>query len=182
MEISSTTSNLEQSCGDVDAPGIFAPVEKPVNEITEDMTKVEENPAEASMFQRGNGVGGQASYGNRRLYVGNISNEVTEETLREFFHENGLTPEAIGKVSLRNGYAFVECRDSAMASLAVEKCNMKTFMNTIIRVEAAEKPGYKPRVTGRRATSFVLVKNCKLQTYNKLLLPNFLSCIGRFVL
>lgn len=101
-------------------------------------------------------------FGNRRLYIGNISNEVTEEMLRDFFHDNGFKPEAIGKVILRNGYAFVDCLDSATATSAADKCNMKTFMNTVLRVEAAERPGFKPRGVGRqRSSTQIVVKNCK---------------------
>ncbi|ODM86717.1 Nuclear and cytoplasmic polyadenylated RNA-binding protein PUB1 [Orchesella cincta] len=106
--------------------------------------------------------GSKNKFGNRKLYVGNVSNEVTEDGLREFFSENGLDEDVIVKVILRNGYAFVECRDSEIATVAVEKCNAKTFMNTVLRVEPAERPEFRPRMASRqRSTSQLLVKNCK---------------------
>ncbi|CAL8131474.1 unnamed protein product [Orchesella dallaii] len=118
--------------------------------------------------------GSRNKFGNRKLYVGNVSNEVTEDGLREFFSDNGLDSDVIVKVILRNGYAFVECRDPEIASVAVEKCNAKTFMNTVLRVEPAERPEFRPRLASRqRSTSQLLVKNCSSETTLKELQTEF---------
>ena len=86
---------------------------------------------------------------NKRLYVGNLSYDVTEKELRELFAEFGEV--AFAKVINRSdgrskGFGFVEMGDEAMAAAAMEKLNQSTFMErTIVVSEAKEQEARSPR-------------------------------------
>lgn len=54
-----------------------------------------------------------------KLYVGNLSPEVTETSLRQLFADNNISCGAI--LVKRGGYAFVDLPDQESADLAIDK-------------------------------------------------------------
>ncbi|MFC2159260.1 RNA recognition motif domain-containing protein [Actinomycetota bacterium] len=86
---------------------------------------------------------------NKRLYVGNLSYQVTEKELQELFGEFGEV--AFAKVINRSdgrskGFGFVEMAEEAEAAAAMEKLNQSTFMErTIVVSEAKEQEARSPR-------------------------------------
>jgi len=60
-----------------------------------------------------------------KLYIGNLSSDVTENSLRQLFFENNVT---CGTVLVkRGGYAFVDCPDQNSADRAIDKLNGKLY-------------------------------------------------------
>lgn len=58
-----------------------------------------------------------------KLYVGNLSQEVTETSLRQLFADNNISCGAI--LVKRGGYAFVDLPDQLSADRAIDKLNGK---------------------------------------------------------
>lgn len=108
---------------------------------------------------RSNGSLGQSC---TKLYVGNLASDVTEDDLKIFFAGFNILPSSILKIVLKRGFAFVEFRDQSVADMAIEKCDEKPFMNTIIRLEPAMRTeGRVVDVIGKDIVQ-VLISNCKL--------------------
>ena len=77
----------------------------------------------------------------RRLYVGNISFRVTEESLKEFFSKAGavvstklIMDAATGR---SRGFGFVEMESDAEAQKAIEMLNGSSFMERNLVVNEA---------------------------------------------
>jgi cold-inducible RNA-binding protein len=84
----------------------------------------------------------------RKIYVGNLSYNTTEETLRELFGQYGevtsvnmVTDRASGR---SRGFAFVEMATDEAAAAAVEGVNGKTVDDRELKVAEA-----RPREEGR---------------------------------
>ncbi len=83
-----------------------------------------------------------------RLFVGNLSYEVTEADLREYF--SSLAP--VTHVSIpvdretgkRRGFAFVELSDDAQADEAIRRFNNQTFRGRPIAVSEARARESRP--------------------------------------
>jgi RNA recognition motif-containing protein len=80
---------------------------------------------------------------NSKLYVGNLSEMTTEDTLWSLFSESGtvVTVDLIkDRVSLRSkGYAFIVMSNPAEAVTAVEILNGRSVDNSQIRVTFAQR-------------------------------------------
>ena len=81
---------------------------------------------------------------NNKLYVGNISFETDENTLREFFGKAG----AIKSVTIPmdrmtnqpRGFAFVEMASPAEALKAIQLCDGRDLNGRTLRVNEAKPP------------------------------------------
>jgi RNA recognition motif-containing protein len=102
---------------------------------------------------RNNGGGG-------KVYVGNLSTEVTDEHLFDFFVSGGIDAQRITKVVVKSGFAFVEFVDQVTVDEAVAACNGKPFMNTVVRVEQSFRTSENSRYQPSKLIQ-VLVSNCK---------------------
>lgn len=61
---------------------------------------------------------------NNKLYIGNLSPTVNEESLRDLLKDkSGSLPASV--LVKRGGYAFVECTDPSAAEKAIESLNGK---------------------------------------------------------
>lgn len=89
---------------------------------------------------------------NKRLYVGNLSYQVTEKELQELFGEFGEV--AFAKVITRSdgrskGFGFVEMGEEDHAKAAMEKLNQSTFMERTIVVNEAKEQEARPQRNDR---------------------------------
>jgi RNA recognition motif-containing protein len=79
---------------------------------------------------------------NSKLYVGNLSYQVTEEELRTMFSQAGTIQEvAIPVDRMTNqprGFAFVTMGTDAEAQKAISMCNGKTLGQRQIRVNVSQ--------------------------------------------
>jgi RNA recognition motif-containing protein len=78
----------------------------------------------------------------KRVYVGNLSYQTTEDTLRELFSEYGEV-ESVSVITDRytgrsKGFAFVEMTDDEAAETAIGELNGKSVDDRTIRVEKAK--------------------------------------------
>lgn len=64
-----------------------------------------------------------------KLYVGNLSADVSESSLRQLFLDNNISCGAI--LVKRGGYAFVDCPDQSSADRAIDKLNGKIKIKII---------------------------------------------------
>lgn len=92
----------------------------------------------------------------KRLYVGNVSYQVTEDDLKELFSKAGqvvsvrlITDAATGRL---RGFGFVEFGTDAEAEKAITMYDETDFMNRKLVVRVA-KEREKP-APGRRKTSY----------------------------
>ena len=92
----------------------------------------------------------------KKLYVGSISFNATEESLRELFSSIGevesvkvITDQDTGR---SKGFGFVEMSSEEDAKKAIEQLNGKTFMERALIVNEArpQQPREKTRVRRRR--------------------------------
>jgi len=88
-----------------------------------------------------------------KLYVGNLSFQVTEEELRDLFKEAG-TVESVRIISDRDtgrsrGFAFVEMASEEEAKAAIEKYNGYSFKEREIVVNMARPRTEKESFGGR---------------------------------
>jgi cold-inducible RNA-binding protein len=88
---------------------------------------------------------------NNRLYVGNLSYDITSDSLRTAFAECGevgdlkiVTDRETGRA---RGFAFVTMRTEAEAAYAVERLNNSMLDGRAMRVNIAEE---RPRNDGPR--------------------------------
>lgn len=89
-----------------------------------------------------------------KMYVGNLSFQVTEEDLKELFKEAG-TVESVKVVTDRDtgrprGFAFVEMASEEEAKSAIEKFNGFSFKEREIAVNIARPRPEKRDLGGRR--------------------------------
>src|SRR5918911_5029747 len=89
------------------------------------------------------------------IYVSNLSFNVQDEDLREFFTEYGdvtsakvITDKFTGK---SRGFGFVEMSDDEAAKKAIAELDQASVDNRTIRVMEAKPKEYKPRGGGFRS-------------------------------
>ena len=85
----------------------------------------------------------------KKLYVGNLSYDVTKEELEKIFSEYGSVSDAI-IISDRDsgrpkGFGFVEMEDSSEADKAIKELDGKTINDRNIRVNEARPKTSHPR-------------------------------------
>ena len=95
----------------------------------------------------------------KRLYVGNMSYDTTEEGLKEFFSQVGTVESAtvlIDRMTNRpRGFGFVEMSTDEEAMKAVETLNEKELDGRKLVVNEARPQGDKPaRSSGGRSGGF----------------------------
>jgi RNA recognition motif-containing protein len=88
-----------------------------------------------------------------RLFVGNLSFNTTEDTLRSVFAETGMTVNEIKMVTDREtgrprGFAFVEMADQASATKAMDALNGRELDGRDLNVSEARERA--PRMGGSR--------------------------------
>ncbi|XP_067650630.1 insulin-like growth factor 2 mRNA-binding protein 2 isoform X2 [Haliotis asinina] len=84
-----------------------------------------------------------------RLYIGNLSTDVTEGTLRGLFEEQGV---AVNNILLKRSFAFVDCPDQENVDKAIENLNGYNLLGFVMQVE--------PSVSRRsRKTNKIQIKN-----------------------
>ena len=81
---------------------------------------------------------------NKKLYVGNLSYQTSEEELKELFAEAGEV-ESVKIITDRytghsRGFGFVEMATPEAASKAIELFNGKVWMDRSLRVNEANPP------------------------------------------
>ncbi|XP_023022022.1 insulin-like growth factor 2 mRNA-binding protein 3-A [Leptinotarsa decemlineata] len=76
-----------------------------------------------------------------KLYVGNLPNETSENSLRQLFLEQNLACTNI--LVKRGGYAFVDCPDQSSADRAIDKLNGVNFKGSVLVVEPSVASGRK---------------------------------------
>ncbi|XP_052095924.1 insulin-like growth factor 2 mRNA-binding protein 2 isoform X4 [Mytilus californianus] len=68
-----------------------------------------------------------------RVYCGNLSPAVNEETLRDLFEEHDI--EIAGNVLVKRNYAFVDCPDQVNVDKAIDKLNQYNLLGSVMQVE-----------------------------------------------
>ena len=81
----------------------------------------------------------------KKLYVGNIPYQATEEELRSWFEQAGVTVESAALVRDRysgepRGFGFVEINDDTQAQTAIDTMNGKDFLGRNLIVNEARPP------------------------------------------
>jgi len=88
----------------------------------------------------------------KKLYVGGLSYDTTEETLKEFFSQAGTVESATiitDKMSGRSkGFGFVEMSNEDEARKAIETLNGKELDGRTITVAEARPQEFRPRSGG----------------------------------
>ncbi len=87
---------------------------------------------------------------SKRLYVGNIPYQTSEEQLRSLFEDAGGTVAEVKIVTDREtgrprGFAFVELETDAQADAAVDALNGKAFGGRPLTVSEAKERSQSPR-------------------------------------
>ncbi|MFC1558516.1 RNA recognition motif domain-containing protein [candidate division KSB1 bacterium] len=80
---------------------------------------------------------------NNKLYVGNLSYQVTNEQLKELFSSYGEI-ESVNIIEGK-GFGFVEMADAAAAQKAKEELDGKDFEGRTMKVNEARPPKSRPR-------------------------------------
>ena len=62
-----------------------------------------------------------------RVYCGNLSPAVNEETLRDLFEEHSI--EVAGNILVKRNYAFVDCPDQDNVDKAIDKLNREYLLH-----------------------------------------------------
>src|SRR3989304_472015 len=88
---------------------------------------------------------GRRSHPVKKLYVGNVPYQATEEELRSFFEQAGVTVESAALVRDRysgepRGFGFVEIVDDNQAQQAIDSLNGKDFLGRNLLVNEARPP------------------------------------------
>jgi RNA recognition motif-containing protein len=88
----------------------------------------------------------------KKLYVGGLSYDTTEESLKELFSQAGTVESAViitDKMSGRSkGFGFVEMSTEEEAQKAIETLNGKEFESRTITVNEARPMEERPRQGG----------------------------------
>jgi len=84
-----------------------------------------------------------------QIYVGNMSYQTTEESIKDLFEEYG-TVEKVTMIMDREtqrpkGFGFVVMSDDTAAAKAVEELNQKEFDGRTLKINEAKPKEYKPR-------------------------------------
>ena len=88
-----------------------------------------------------------------KLYVGNLSYNTTDESLKEFFSQSGTVTSASiiqDRLSGRSkGFGFVEMSTPEEAQAAIDACNNQELDGRTIVVNEARPKTDRPRDNGR---------------------------------
>lgn len=89
---------------------------------------------------------------SKKLYVGNLAYEVTEEDIRKMFADLGSI-ESVALITDRDtgrskGFAFVEMENDEEAAAAIEQLNGKDFEGRTLNVSEARPREERPRGRG----------------------------------
>lgn len=81
----------------------------------------------------------------KKLYIGNIPYQATEEELRSWFEQAGVTVESAALVRDRysgepRGFGFVEITNDEQAQTAIDTMNGKDFLGRNLIVNEARPP------------------------------------------
>lgn len=107
------------------------------------------------------GQGQRPQQGCSKLYVGNLACDVAVEDLSGFFSDHGIHGGSIVKMTLKRGFAFVEFVNQTAADMALELCNGKPLMNTLVRMEPAIRNEQLPYPYKAKKQVQLLFENCK---------------------
>ncbi|VDI18325.1 insulin-like growth factor 2 mRNA-binding protein 1 [Mytilus galloprovincialis] len=77
-----------------------------------------------------------------RVYCGNLSPAVNEETLRDLFEEHDI--EIAGNVLVKRNYAFVDCPDQENVDKAIDKLNQYNLLGSVMQVEPSNSRRRRP--------------------------------------
>ena len=84
-----------------------------------------------------------------QIYVGNMSYQTTEETIRSLFEEYGevekVTMIMDRETQRPKGFGFVVMSDDTAAAKAVEELNQKEFDGRTLKINEAQPKEFKPR-------------------------------------
>lgn len=97
-----------------------------------------------------------------KLYIGNLPHEISENSLRELFHEQNLS--CTNVLVKRGGYAFVDCPDQSSADRAIDKLNGFNFKGSLLVVEPSVASGKKKPYPGYSDTSPLHISNGWVKT------------------
>jgi RNA recognition motif-containing protein len=80
-----------------------------------------------------------------KLYVGNMSFDTTEDELRAYFEQNGITPKSVTLIKDKytgkaKGFGFVEVESQEAVQKATEAMNSKEFSGRTLTVNEAKPP------------------------------------------
>lgn len=82
---------------------------------------------------------------SKKLYVGNLSFEISEEDLKELFEQAGTVESAVivedRETGRSRGFAFVEMATPQEAGVAVRKLDGRPFKGRNLKVDVAHELG-----------------------------------------
>jgi insulin-like growth factor 2 mRNA-binding protein 1 len=76
-----------------------------------------------------------------KIYMGNINKEATEEELRGFIEENGISEKQITGLWLKRGFAFIDCADQSSADALIDTLQNREFMGQKLTLEPSVPTG-----------------------------------------
>jgi insulin-like growth factor 2 mRNA-binding protein 1 len=88
-----------------------------------------------------------------KLYMGNINNSATEEDLKKFIAENGISENQITGIWLKKGFAFIDCLDQTTADAMIDKIHDKEFQGKKLLLEPSLTSGANQSLRARVTTS-----------------------------
>ena len=84
-----------------------------------------------------------------QIYVGNMSYQTTEESIKSLFEEYGevekVTMIMDRETQRPKGFGFVIMSDDTAAAKAVEELNQKEFDGRTLKINEAQPKEFKPR-------------------------------------
>ena len=88
----------------------------------------------------------------KKIYVGNLSYDATEDDLREAFEQHGQVSDVSiimdRETNRSRGFAFVEMTNDAEADAAIEKLNLQKIAGRAVTVNEARPKTDRPRGGG----------------------------------
>ncbi|XP_013405581.1 insulin-like growth factor 2 mRNA-binding protein 3-B isoform X2 [Lingula anatina] len=98
-----------------------------------------------------------------KLYVGNLSREVSERTLRTLFEDQGLgVTDILVKNKPQSCYAFVDCPDQTTVDKAIDSLNGYNLLGSVLQVE--------PSMSIHRRTAKIIIRHVPSQVTHEDLL------------
>jgi RNA recognition motif-containing protein len=84
-----------------------------------------------------------------QIYVGNMSYQTTEESIKSLFEEYGevekVTMIMDRETQRPKGFGFVVMSDDTAAAKAIEELNQKEFDGRTLKINEAQPKEFKPR-------------------------------------
>lgn len=84
-----------------------------------------------------------------RVYLGNLDQQVTDDTLRDLFDQQGLT---VSGILVKRGYGFVDCPDQNTFDQTIDRLNGINLLGSVLQVEPST-------VSKRRRTNRIQIRN-----------------------